>query len=83
MNNLNSEINKRVEEVKIKAEKILNKGVIGEDSLKLQNTLETHEHIKILLEELEYTLSKDITTEEVLNKISSIEKELNELMPKE
>ena len=78
MNNLN-EIDKRVKEVKEKAEKILNKGVVGKDSLKLQNTLESHVHIKILLDELEYTLSKDIPIEEALNKISSIEKELDEM----
>ena len=71
-----SEIEKKVKELKQKAERILNDGV--KNSLK--ETLESHAFIKILFEELEYTLSKDdISNEEILRKISSIEKELDEM----
>ncbi len=83
MNNPKNEISKRVKEVESKAEKILNQGVVGKDSLKLQNTLEAHARIKFLLEELDYTLSKDIPSEDVLDKISSVEKELDNVFPKE
>lgn len=76
---IKNEMNKKIKEVKQKAEEILNKGVIGNDSLRLQRTLESHGRIRVLLNELDYTLSKDIPIENVLNKISSIEKELNEL----
>lgn len=71
-----SEMDKKVEEVKKKAEQILNKGVIGSGSSKLQKTLESHARIKILLDELEYTMQKDIPVEDVLMKLSSIEKEI-------
>lgn len=83
MNNPKNEISRRVKEVESKAEEILNQGVVGKDSLKLQNTLEAHARIKFLLEELDYTLSKDIPSEEVLDKISSVEKELDNVFPKE
>ena len=71
-----NEMDKRVEKVKQKAEDILNKGVIGRDSSKLQKTLESHESIKILLDELEYTLQKDIPEKDVLMKLSSIERKI-------
>ncbi len=83
MNNPKNEISRRVKEVESKAEEILNQGVVGKDSLKLQNTLEAHARIKFLLEELDYTLSKDIPSEDVLDKISSVEKELDNVFPKE
>lgn len=72
-----SEINKKVREVTKKAEDIVNKGVIGRDSSELQKTLESHERIKFLLDELDYTLSKDIPVDVVLEKISSIEREID------
>ena len=74
---IKNEMNKKIKEVKQKAEEILNKG--GNDSLRLQRTLESHGRIRVLLNEMDYTLSKDIPIENVLDKISSIEKELNEL----
>lgn len=83
MNNPKNEISRRVKEVESKAEEIVNQGVVGKDSLKLQNTLEAHARIKFLLEELDYTLSKDIPSEDVLDKISSVEKELDNVFPKE
>lgn len=75
--NYSKKINKRIEEVEKKAESILNKGVIGEGPFKLHETLKSHERIKILLEELDYTLQKDIPAKDVLTKISSIEKEID------
>lgn len=71
-----NEIDKKVEEVKQKAEQILNKGVMGSGSSKLKKTLDSHERIKILLDELEYTMQKDISEEDVLRKLASIEKEI-------
>lgn len=71
-----NEMDKKVEEVKKKAEQISNKGVIGRDPSKIQKTLESHGRIKILLDELEYTMQKDIPVEDVLMKISSIEREI-------
>lgn len=70
-------LDKKVKEVKQKIEEFLNRGVIGRDSTKLQETLEFHERIKILLDELEYILQKDIPVEDVLTKISSIEREID------
>ena len=75
--NYSKKIDKRIEELEEKAERILNKGVIGTGPFKLQETLKSHERIKILLEELDYTLQKDIPAKEVLTKISSIEKEID------
>ena len=72
-----NEMDKKVEEVKKKAEQILNKGVIGRGPSKIQKTLESHGRIKILLDELEYILQKDIPVEDVLTKISSIEREID------
>lgn len=71
-----NEMDKNVEEVKQKAEQILNKGVIGIGPLKLQKTLESHGRLKILLDEMEYTMQKDIPEEDVLMKLSSIKKEI-------
>lgn len=72
-----NEMDKKIKQVRKKAEDILNKGVIGRGSSKLQTTLESHQRIKILLDELDYTLQKDIPVEEVLKKISSVEKEID------
>ena len=72
-----SEVVKKVERIKKKVEKLLNKGVLGKSPLRLEETLESHQTVKVLLEELDYTLSMDIPEEMVLNKISNIEKELN------
>ena len=83
MNNLKNEIDKRVKGVETKAEKILNQGVIGKDEFRLQNTLEAHAKMKFLLEELKYTLSNDeMSKEEILNKISNVDKEMDKI-PKE
>ena len=72
-----SEVSTKVKEVEKKAERFLNKGVVGKSPFNLQRTLEAHEKIKLLLEELEYFLQKDIPEEEVLKKISNIEKEID------
>ena len=71
------EMNRELEKVREKAESILNKGIVGAGPFKLEKTLEAHEQIKILLEELDYTLAKDIPEEEVLSKIHIIDKELD------
>lgn len=74
-----NELRQKIRELKEKAEKIVDKGVIGEGPFKLQNTLESHEKIKNLFEELDFLLEKDIPEERVLVKISSIEKVLDSM----
>ena len=71
-----------VEKIKIletETEKILNKGTVGGNVFRLQQTLELHERIKSIWEELDYTLSEDITKEEALKKLSSVERELERI----
>lgn len=70
------EMEKRIKEMKQEVEDFLNQGVIGTDSYKLQKTLESHERIKILLDDWEYFLDKDVPEEILLDKISNIRKEI-------
>ena len=80
MNYPEKELNERVKEIRRKAERMLKKGLLGEGSSRLEKTLEMHEHLKILLEELNFTLAEEDISEEIINeKISEIEKELKEL----
>ena len=72
-----NEVSTKVKEVEKKAENFLNRGVIGKSPFNLQRTLDAHERIKLLLEEMEYFLQKDIPEEVVLKKISNIEKEID------
>ena len=46
----------------------------------INQTLEAHTKIKVMFDELEYVLAKDIPNEEVVKKISSIDKELEKLL---
>lgn len=75
--NCSEKLKEKIKKLRNNAEKILEKGLIGSGPEKLERTLETHEHLKYLLEELEYLLQKDIPEEEVLAKISIIEKEID------
>lgn len=70
-------LERKVKSIRRKAEKIVNKGIIGETPFNLEKTLECHQQLKNLLEKMEYNLEKDIPTENVLKEISNIEKEMN------
>ena len=70
-------LDERIKDVQEKARLLINKGVIGTDSMSIQRTLEMHERVKALLEELDRTLEKDIPKKLVIEKISSVEKELD------
>lgn len=72
-------INKKVKEVKKMAEDIINQGVVGEGYLKLQKTLEMHGKVEALLDDMDYTVQKDLPAKEILEKISSVESQLEEI----
>lgn len=72
-------INKKVKEVRKMAENIINQGVVGEGYLKLQKTLEMHGKIEALLDDMDYTVQKDLPAKEILEKISSVESQLEEI----
>ena len=72
-------INKKVTEVKKMAEDIINHGVVGEGYLKLQKTLEMHGKVEALLDDIDYTVQKDLPAKEILEKISSVESQLEEI----
>lgn len=72
-------INKKVKEVKKMAEDIINQGVVGEGYLKLQKTLEMHGKVEALLDDMDYTVQKDLPSKEILEKISSVESQLEEI----
>ena len=72
-------INKKVKEVRKMAENIINQGVVGEGYLKLQKTLEMHGKIEALLDDMDYTVQKDLPATEILEKISSVESQLEEI----
>jgi len=72
-----SELGEKVKNVRQKAEEILNKGVIGKEPLRIRRTLEFHERIKILLEEMDYILENDVSDEELVSKVSDIEREFD------
>ena len=64
-------INKKVKEVKKMAEDIINQGVVGEGYLKLQKTLEMHGKVEALLDDMDYTVQKDLPSKEILEKMQS------------
>ena len=75
MNDFQSQVEKKLKQFEIQAKRIVNKGVVNE----LETTLEAHENILVLLEELHCTLEQDLPEEIVLMKISGIEEVLNSL----
>lgn len=76
----NELLNERIKKIRSKAEDILNKGLVGEGSSKLEKTLEMHEHLKNLLDELNFGLAEEDISQEIINeKISAIEEELEKM----
>lgn len=59
------------------ASEIINKGIIGNNYFRLENTLELHQRIKILLDELNYTLSRDIPIDDCIDKAVSVRESMN------
>lgn len=59
------------------ASEIINKGIVGNSYFSLKNTLELHQRIKILLDELDYTLSRDIPIEYCIDKAVSVRESMN------
>lgn len=80
---LQNKLNKHIKKVNKKVCIILNKGVVRDgNGIDIRKTLEIHENIKILLEEMDYTLSKDIPFSDALRKVTNIENELNLIIKK-
>lgn len=75
----NDEIDVKIREIKKKAIEILNEGLIGKGTLSLQQTLESHQNIKSLLDELDYVMQSDIPIDFLEAKISSIQKEIERI----
>ena len=76
----NELLNKKKKKIRNKAEDILNKGLVGEGSSKLEKTLDMHEHLKVLLDEFNFVLAEEDLPKECINKrISVIEKELEKI----
>lgn len=75
----NDEIDVKIREIKKKAIEILNEGLIGKGTLSLQQTLESHQNIKSLLDELDYVMQSDIPIDLLEAKISSIQKEIERI----
>ena len=76
----NELLNERIKKIRNKAEDILNKGLVGEGSSKLEKTLDMHEHLKVLLDEFNFVLAEEDLPKESINKrISVIEKELEKI----
>ena len=75
----NDEIDVKIQEIKKKSIEILNEGLIGKGNLSLQQTLESHQNIKSLLDELDYVMQSDIPIDLLEAKISSIQKEIERI----
>lgn len=76
----NELLNDRIKKIRSKAEDILNKGIVGEGSSKLEKTLDMHEHLKVLFDEFNFVLAEeDLPTECINEKISVIEEELERI----
>ena len=76
MNYTRENLNEEIRKTKAIAKKIVNQGVIGEKHFSLESTLELHQTIKILLEELDYTLSHDIPIEWCIDKSINVRMEM-------
>ena len=75
----NDEIDVKIQEIRKKSIEILNEGLIGKGNLSLQQTLESHQNIKSLLDELDYVMQSDIPIDLLETKISSIQKEIERI----
>lgn len=75
----NELLNERIKKIRNKAENILNKGLVENGSSRLEKTLEKHEHLKVLIDELNFALAEENTTEAISEIISRVEEEIREL----
>ncbi len=76
----NELLNERIKKIRSKAEDILNKGLVGEGSSKLEKTLDMHEHLKVLLDEFNFVLAEEnLPTECINERISAMEEELKKI----
>lgn len=76
MNSLEKGIGEKAEKVRTKAKKVLE----GQStSPRKKESLKKENYILALLNEMEYTLQKDIPKREIMEKISTIEEEINSM----